>query len=610
MTIGFKKNKINTALRVTFIYVIVGILFIIAFPNAMLFFTKDKSMLMQDMMYFVSLGVIITAVILYYLIWDEDRKSELANKKLLDTEKRYFLIFNISSVVKILLNTKDFTILDANEAAYSFLGIPREKLISKNFKSIFREEESYELIKNYIEFHSTNGSLTVKFITPQNEEKYIEIFLDYIDSFGSNLVYLVIHDVTEKVGLERQNEEYKKNLEKLIRQRTADLRKSNLLLERENKRITVAEQRIENQLNYFKTIIETIPFPLFIKAIDGKYLEVNKAFLDYFKMKKIDVISKNVFSILPEEAAQKSMSFDGEVISSVQTSRREVYYTDNEGVEHFLQYLRAPLLKTDGSVDGIIGLINDLTEYKKLQNELKLALEKEQEISNLKSRFISMASHEFRTPLTTILASADLLEMFGRKWSDEKFNEHTGKIRKKVRNMVELLDDVLVISRADTGKLNYNPANMDLFNFCCEVVDTIRNNKNDSQEIIFEYLDDRKIVNADVKLLGHVFNNLLSNAVKYSPEGGEILFRVRFDDINKSVVFLVKDNGIGMSPEFKKMLFEPFQRGENIGAIQGTGLGLSIAKRAIDLHNGTVICESEEGKGTTFMVSLPILPTD
>ena len=610
MTIGFKKNKINTALRVTFIYVIVGILFIIAFPNAMLFFTKDKSMLMQDMMYFVSLGVIITAVILYYLIWDEDRKSELANKKLLDTEKRYFLIFNISSVVKILLNTKDFTILDANEAAYSFLGIPREKLISKNFKSIFREEESYELIKNYIEFHSTNGSLTVKFITPQNEEKYIEIFLDYIDSFGSNLVYLVIHDVTEKVGLERQNEEYKKNLEKLIRQRTADLRKSNLLLERENKRITVAEQRIENQLNYFKTIIETIPFPLFIKAIDGKYLEVNKAFLDYFKMKKIDVISKNVFSILPEEAAQKSMSFDGEVISSVQTSRREVYYTDNEGVEHFLQYLRAPLLKTDGSVDGIIGLINDLTEYKKLQNELKLALEKEQEISNLKSRFISMASHEFRTPLTTILASADLLEMFGRKWSDEIFNEHTGKIRKKVRNMVELLDDVLVISRADTGKLNYNPANMDLFNFCCEVVDTIRNNKNDSQEIIFEYLDDRKIVNADVKLLGHVFNNLLSNAVKYSPEGGEILFRVRFDDINKSVVFLVKDNGIGMSPEFKKMLFEPFQRGENIGAIQGTGLGLSIAKRAIDLHNGTVICESEEGKGTTFMVSLPILPTD
>jgi signal transduction histidine kinase len=217
-----------------------------------------------------------------------------------------------------------------------------------------------------------------------------------------------------------------------------------------------------------------------------------------------------------------------------------------------------------------------------------------------------MASHEFRTPLTTILASADLLEMFGRNWSQEKYNEHTAKIRRTVKNMVELLDDVLTISRADTGKTTFNPVNMNLFNFCCEVVDNARAGLNAKQNIVFEYMDDRKIINGDVKLLGHILNNLLNNAVKYSPEGGDITFNINFDDTNKEVIFLIKDRGIGISPEHLNILFEPFQRGENTGKIPGTGLGLSIVKRSVDMHNGKITCKSEIGHGTTFIISIPL----
>lgn len=601
-----KQKKMNSAAKITGIYVVMGAFFIMFFANMTDIASPDRNIFIHNMFFLAYFRLAVTAAILYFLIRHDVKMIEESGKKVLETEKRYNIIFNVSSVVKLLINYKSDKIIDANKAALSFFEIEKNKLEEINFKDLFSDQSDYERIKEYIDSHPAKGSQVFKQQVPNKEIRYLEIFLDYLNEDENNLVYLTVYDITEKFFLEKQNREYSKNLEKLVKERTADLLHTNMLLETENKRILIAEQRIENQLRFFKTIMETIPIPLFIKGRDGRYIDCNKEFAIYFDMPKEEIIGKTVYSIVPDEAAKISADFDEEIYLLRKEKRIEISFTDKKNMEHYIQYTKTPLLNSEGVVEGIIGIINDITEYKKLQLDIKKALEKEQEISSLKSRFISMASHEFRTPLTTILASTDLLEMFGRKWSEEKYNEHTAKIRRTVKNMVDLLDDVLTISRAETGKLNFNPANINLFNFCCEVVDNMRNNKSEKHTINFEYLDDRKIVSADSKLLGYMLNNLISNAIKYSPDGGEITFRVSFDEKKDTLNFLIKDKGIGISSEYKNTLFEPFLRGENIGRIPGTGLGLSIVKRAVDLHRGAINFESELGKGTSVSIEIPL----
>lgn len=598
-------NRLTFAAKVILIYLLIGSFINLFFLTVTDFFPQDRDYLFDNLTFLAFFRLLFSAAIFYLILRYEGIKNELSKTKLLNTEKRYNILFNASSVIKILVNIKDYEILDANRSAYNFFGIKKVDSIPVSLKDIFSNENEFEIIKTYIESRNITGSIVVKFEKQSKEEKYLEIFPDFVDRAESKLVYLTIYDVTEKYYLEKQNEEYKKNLEKLVRERTTDLRKTNLLLERENRRIHLAEQRIANQLSFFKTIINTIPIPIFIKNIDGKFIDCNKSFCDYLVVEKSDVIGFSSYKLLPDIVAKETEEYDNMVIKNLKELRLETTFVDNSGNEHYVQYLKSPLLKVDGSIEAVLGVVNDITEYKQLQNELKKALENEQELSNLKSRFISMASHEFRTPLTTILASADLLEMFGRNWSQEKYNEHTAKIRRTVKNMVDLLDDVLIISRADTGKVGFNPVNMNLFNFCCEVVDVARVNKTEKQNIIFDYANDKKIITADSKLLGHILNNLLGNAVKYSPEGGDIIFRIEFNETDKEINFLIKDSGIGISAEHQKLLFEPFQRGENIGKIPGTGLGLSIVKRSIDMHNGKITCESELGKGTTFKIVIP-----
>lgn len=597
--------KRTFAAKAIFIFIAVSSIVNILFFTFSDLFHIDKVSLFSNLFTLAFIRNFVVGLVFYLILRYEGIKNELSNIKYLNIEKRYNILFNVSSVAKLLINFPEYEILDANKAACTYFGITKKNTVYSSFKEIFKIEHEFEVIKNYIESRPLAGSIVIKFINKNEEDRYLEIFLDYVDITSSSLVYLTIHDVTEKHYLEKQNKEYQKNLENLVKERTTDLRKSNLQLEKENRRILIAEQRIENQLSFFKTIINTLSIPVFIKDLNGKFVECNKAFCEYVYVEKDKVIGFTSYDLLPENAAKETEKYDMEILTNLRAIRTETTFIDRREIEHYIQYVKSPLLGANGEIQGILGIINDITEYKKLQDEIKKALENEQEISNLKSRFISMASHEFRTPLTTILASADLLEMFGRNWSQEKYNEHTAKIRRTVKNMVDLLDDVLIISRADTGKVSFNPVNMNLFNFCCEVVDNARVNKNDNQNIIFEYNDERKIITADNKLLGHILNNLVGNAVKYSPAGGDIIFNVNFDEGKKEVHFLIKDSGIGISSEHQKILFEPFQRGENIGKIPGTGLGLSIVKRSVDLHHGTILCESEIGVGTTFNIVIP-----
>lgn len=243
------------------------------------------------------------------------------------------------------------------------------------------------------------------------------------------------------------------------------------------------------------------------------------------------------------------------------------------------------------------------------ETEIHKALEKEKELSELKSRFVSMVSHEFRTPLATTLFSADLLESFSSKWPEEKRLTHIHRIQNAVHRMTQLLDDVLLVGKAEAGKLEFNPAPMNLEAFCQEIVEDLQ--LTDDRQHTLNFVSQGVCTRAylDEKLLRHILSNLLSNAIKYSPQGTTVLFelaRETHQEHGEVVIFRIQDRGIGIPQEDQARLFETFHRAKNVGTIPGTGLGLTIVKRSVELHGGQIAVESEVGMGTTFIVMLPL----
>ena len=246
----------------------------------------------------------------------------------------------------------------------------------------------------------------------------------------------------------------------------------------------------------------------------------------------------------------------------------------------------------------------DITERKRLE-EVRLALGKERELSAMKTRFFSMASHEFRTPLSTALAAAQLLENSASVWQDEsKRIRNLTRIQDSVKNMVQLLDDILTINRAETGKLEFDPKPIDLVGFCRQLIEEIQLSTDATHELIFSCPQTHLKAYLDKKLLRSILANLLSNATKYSPQGGKV--SIDLDTVDNSAQLVIRDCGIGISPEDMNQLFEPFNRGKNVARIPGTGLGLVVVKKCVDLHSGKISLKSSKNKGTTVTVILPL----
>jgi signal transduction histidine kinase len=235
---------------------------------------------------------------------------------------------------------------------------------------------------------------------------------------------------------------------------------------------------------------------------------------------------------------------------------------------------------------------------------LKLELEKEKELIQLKERFISVVSHEFRTPLSVIMSSAELVQTFHERMPLERQLEHLHVILLQAEFMVSLMDDVLTVNKARAGRLEFKPMPLDVIRFCQETLERIQVLDKANHSFVFEHEGDLSNVTLDAKLLQHILVNLLSNAVKYSPDGGEVKLECKRE--GDEIVLRVSDHGIGIPPEGLAHLFDLFYRATNTGDIGGTGLGLSIAKESVELHGGTIQCESELGVGTTFTVRLPI----
>ncbi|MEQ8363511.1 MAG: PAS domain-containing sensor histidine kinase [Cyclobacteriaceae bacterium] len=246
-----------------------------------------------------------------------------------------------------------------------------------------------------------------------------------------------------------------------------------------------------------------------------------------------------------------------------------------------------------------------LAELEASKDDLQKALKKERELGDLKSRFVTLASHEFRTPLSTILSSASLIGKYTTEELDDKRQKHVGRIKEAVNNMRDILEDFLSLGKLEEGQIDINMellSNEEMRDELHRVVNSMEHLCKPGQKIDLEctVVGDVKL---DKKLMGNVLSNLLSNAIKFSPENSKIQLRCEKD---KSVFhFAVKDAGIGISVEDQQHLFERFFRAKNASNIQGTGLGLNIVSKYLELMGGRIKCESEINRGTTFLIEIP-----
>lgn len=369
---------------------------------------------------------------------------------------------------------------------------------------------------------------------------------------------------------------------------------------------------------------------------ESEIIRINPSAEKLFGYEKDELIGQKIEILIPRRLAEKHVHQRTEYNSSPQArtmgSGLELFGLKKDGTEFPLEISLSPYSTDEKKF--VIAFIIDITRRKQAESKLKNysvelekqvrnrtlileeaieqlentklelhnSLEKERELSELKTRFVSMASHEFRTPLTTMLTSLSLVNKYGEKNDKTSQAKHVGKIKSSIHNLTDILNDFLSVSKLEEGKIENLPQMLDIPSFISEIISEMEFLAVNNQIIQYRH-EGETIGNLDKKLLKNILFNLISNAIKFSPEGGIIDIKSCIEDSKFKIS--VQDHGIGISKEDQKHLFERFFRGHNAMHIQGTGLGLSIIAKYAELMNGTINFESQENIGTTFTTIIP-----
>lgn len=378
----------------------------------------------------------------------------------------------------------------------------------------------------------------------------------------------------------------------------------------------------------FNRALEIVHIGPVIKRLYPEIL-THKYFEDHFEIKRPNIVTnfdsicahnKSLFLL---ESIQNGMLLKGQIVyvdyEDVILFLGSPWITDTKIMANFKLKLSDFALH-DPVADFLFLLQTQSTSLKdtkrladklaKQKIEIRKALIQEKELNELKTRFITTASHEFRTPLGIISSSTGLLEDYDHKLDQPKKLKHWQRIQSAVKHMTTLLEDILLIYQTDAGKLECKRSTFDPIAFCHELIEEleISSNAKDRFNVTIAHPNtpagEEFLVCMDLKLVRQILTNLLSNAIKYTLGNSQVQFDVIFT--NETVTFQIADRGIGISEEDRVRLFQSFHRGNNVNNIPGTGLGLSIVKRCVDLHGGTIDLTSQIDVGTTFIVNLPL----
>ena len=369
------------------------------------------------------------------------------------------------------------------------------------------------------------------------------------------------------------------------------------------------EIRVEISEQKYTSLFNKSNDATFIRDMNGKILNVNEMAVKLFGYSKKEFQKLHVNVLYPEGS---SFGVHNKKVKRNGQSIQEAILHSKDGRTFLCEISAVTIELESGTV--VQAIIRDISKKKAAEKELKNqveertkelneALSKEKELNQMKINFVSMASHEFRTPLTSILSASDIIKRYQEKMTKTEVRRKIDKIQNEVKGLVEILEDFLIVGKYEVGKVEFKPKKMDLKFFCDELVDELNRTigKEHYIDYIFEELE--MVVNLDPRLIKHITSNLLSNSIKYSAVGSKIEFHI--STRNGFIVIQINDKGIGIPENDLKNIFSTFHRASNVGAVSGSGLGMAIVKQSVDLHNGQIMINSTEGVGTEIEITIP-----
>ena len=351
----------------------------------------------------------------------------------------------------------------------------------------------------------------------------------------------------------------------------------------------------------FRSFMRQLPGLAFIKDADGRVVFANEGYAACLGFDAQSILGKKNSDLFPSEFAKKLTEDDRRVLGAGRDEEIEYSFAGRDWMARkftITQQNAPPLLG---------GVVHDISARKAAEREAesKAMLAKEREVSEMKSRFIYMTSHEFRTPMSAAMGSAELLHNHLERLTADKREELFTRISTSFQHMTRMLDDILTLNRIDANHLDVRLGAVDLARFLRDALDEIQLADRDAHRFELHLKSDFPAFITDMNLLRHILSNLLTNATHYSLAGTLITVRAEADSTGMELS--VEDQGIGISPSDLSRLFQPFERGSNVGAVRGTGLGLNIVKRMTELLGGAISVDSVEGAGSRFTLRHPRL---
>lgn len=500
----------------------------------------------------------------------------------------YEVLFESIQEGLVLVNDRGIIIL-SNPTCSKLFGYSADELIGERIEVLVPSAQRSQHTHLRTDYHKNPKQRAMAMARHLNGQRKdgslfpVEVSLNpFIDQeSGKRYVAALVSDVTIKRESEDKLVEFAQNLEVKVEERTKELWQSEQL---------------------YKSIARNFPggvISIFDRSL--RYLFAEGQGLYELGIETSDLIGQDYISRM-----------DGPTAAKVKNKLEQVFEGKQLSFEvevgKFTYLINAvPLMDNDGGIDRILVVEKNITSQKQAETRLQKNLEKERELNEMKSRFVSMASHEFRTPLTTINSSAGLIQKYLDKGMLDKTPKHVGRIRNSVRNLTSILNDFLSLEKLESGKISVNLKECKLLDAVNELVEEFDQLKKPGQRIVVEGSRDLMVM-VDANLFKNVLINLTSNALKYSSENSTVYISIA--DQGDKVLLCVKDEGIGIPDKDKANMFERFFRAENVTNIEGTGLGLTIVKRYLDLLGGTIHFDSQEGKGTTFRINIPKINAD
>ncbi len=532
----------------------------------------------------------------------EKNLAEITLKKNYD---KYKTILNTTND-GFWISDKDGNLLEVNDIYCEMIGYTKEELLSMKISDLDFYDNEDDVYKRFQILKQTKYILFETVHKKKDSTKLnVEISASYLTIENEELYVVFIRNISERINL---NEELKTREQFLLQtQKIAKLGNYSLNVAKGTwKSSEVLDQLFGIDSSYPKDIGS------WLKIV---YEEDQEMMQDYFtnnvlvnredfnKQYRIKRINDGEIRWVNGKG---KLSYNGnnEIQSMIGTISdiTEKYLSEEELEKHrnHLEELVEQRTKELLELNFKLGI--EVENRKKAESLVQSALKKEKELHKLKTDFISMTSHEFRTPLTSILAAADLIDMFGSKMPEDKIKKHVKNIQNSVNDMNLLMEDVLTVSRIERGKITNEPVEINLSEFCETLIDLYNLQLKPGQKINLLISKDLKYT-IDPKLLKNILSNLLSNSIKYSPEESEITIHV-LENENELIIKVI-DQGLGIPESEIENIFDQFKRSSKTTNIQGTGLGLYIVKTSLDLINGKIEVTSEEDKGSTFIIKLP-----